>query len=80
MDELDLILEETFFEAYRIDVRWETARLVVYHDGKEMTLKLSRYPMVVRGKLKLTSLEQLDNEQFVVVIQARQEEGQAIWK
>ena len=42
--------------------------MVVCCDGKEVTLKLSRNPMVAGGKLNFVSLDQLDDDWFVVVI------------
>jgi hypothetical protein len=68
MDEIDLIIGDTFFEAYIVDVRRKLTWLVVCYDGKEVTLKLSRSPMATRGKLNLVSLERLDVERFVVVM------------
>jgi hypothetical protein len=41
---------------------------VLYRDDKEVTLKLSRNPMIVGGKLNFVSLEQLDKKLFVVVM------------
>jgi hypothetical protein len=49
--------------------------MVVCREGKEVTLKLSRNPMAAGGKLNFVSLDQLDDDWFVVVIRARQEEG-----
>ena len=68
MDEIDLIIGDTFFEAYIVDVKWKLTWLVVWYDGKNVTLKLSRSFMATRGTLNLVSLEQLDVEWFVVVM------------
>jgi len=42
MDEVDLILGDTFFEAHAVDVRRKPARLVMRRDGKEFAVKLTR--------------------------------------
>ena len=68
MDEVDLILGDTFFEAHTVDVRLKMVRLVVCRDGKEVTLQLIRIPMPGRCKLNLVSMEQMHNEQLVVVL------------
>ena len=67
MDEVDLILGNTFFEAHTVDVRRKPVRLVVCRDGKEVTLQLTRTPMAGGGKLNLVSMEQMQDEQLVVV-------------
>ena len=59
MDEVDLILGDTFFEAHTVDVRHKPVRLVVCRDGKEVTLQLTRTPMAGGGKLNLVSMEQM---------------------
>ena len=59
MDEVDLILGDTFFEAHIVDVRLKPVRFVVCRDGKEMTLQLTRTPMARGGKLNLVSMEQM---------------------
>ena len=45
MDEVDLILGDTFFEAHTMDMRPKPVRLVVCCDGKEVILQLTRIPM-----------------------------------
>lgn len=72
MDEVDLILGDTFFEAHTVDVRRKPARLVVRRDGKELVLKLTRGPSIAGGKLNLVSLDQMLEQQFVVM--AREEQ------
>ena len=62
MDEVDLILEDTFFEVHTVDVKCKLLHLVVCRDGKEVTLQLTRIPMVGGGKLNLVSLEQMQDE------------------
>ena len=59
MDEVDLILGDTFFEAHTMDVRRKPVHLVVCRDGKEVTLHLTRIPMAGGGKLNLVSMEQM---------------------
>ena len=68
MDEVDLILGDTFFETHTVDVRRKPVRLVVCRDGQEVSLKLTRSPMVGGGKLNLVSMDQMTNEQMVVVV------------
>jgi hypothetical protein len=41
MNEMDLILGDTFFETHTVDVRRKPVRLVICRNGKEMTLKLT---------------------------------------
>jgi hypothetical protein len=53
MNEVNLILGDTFFEAHTLDVKRKLLWLVVCHDGKEVTLKLRRNPMCMSGKLNL---------------------------
>ena len=50
-------------------------RLVVCRDGKEVTLQLTRTPMARGDKLNLVSMEQMQDEQLVVVVQMEQMEG-----
>ena len=68
MDEVDLILGDTFFEAHTVDVRRKPMHLVVCCDGKEVTLQLTRTPMAGGSKLNLVSMEQMQDEQLVVVV------------
>ena len=75
MDEVDLILGNTFFEAHTLDVRHKLVRLMVCHDGKEVTLQLTRTPMAGGGKLNLVSMEQMQDKQLVVVVRMEQMEG-----
>ena len=74
MDEVDLILGDTFFEAHTVDVRRKPVRLVVCRDGKEVTLQLTRIPMAGGGKLNLVSMEQMQDEQLVVWVRMEQME------
>ena len=67
MDEVDLILGNTFFEAHIVDVRCKPACLVVCRDGKKVTLQLTRIPMAGGGELNLVSMEQMQDMQLVVV-------------
>ncbi len=39
------------------------------YDGKEVSLKLIRTPMVGGGKLHLVSMDRMTNEHLVVVVQ-----------
>jgi hypothetical protein len=41
IDEINLILDDTFFEAHTMDVWQKSARLMLCWDGKEMLLKES---------------------------------------
>ena len=41
---------------------------MVCHDDKEVTLRLTRNPMVGGGKLKLVLIDQMTNEQIMVVV------------
>ena len=75
MDEVDLILRDTFFEAHIVDVRRKPVHLVVCHDSKEVTLQLIRTPMARGCKLNLVSMEQMQDEQLVEVVQMEQMEG-----
>jgi hypothetical protein len=72
MDEVDIILGDTFFETQSVDVRRKPVRLVVYCNGKEMTLKLTRFPMAGGGKLNLVSINGMSNVQMVVVVRMEQ--------
>ena len=72
MDEVDVILGDTFFESHAVDVRRKPTRLVVCRDGKELELKLTRGPLVAGGKLNMVSLNQMVEDQFVVI--AREEQ------
>ena len=80
MDEVDLILGDTFFEAHAVDVRRKPARLVVCRDDKELVLKLTRAPIAVGGKLNLVALDQMIEDRFMVVVRVGQEEDQAAGK
>ena len=75
MDEVDLILGNTFFEVHIVDVRDKLMCLVVCRDGREVSLQLTRTPMVGGGKLNLVSMEQMHNKQLLVVVQMEQMEG-----
>ena len=75
MDEVDLILGDTFFEAHTVDVRHKLVRLVVCCDGKEVILQLTRTPMAGGGKLNLVPMEKMQDEQLVVVVRMEQMEG-----
>ena len=68
MDEVDLILGDTYFEMHIVDVRLKPVRLVVCCDGKEVTLKFTRAPMARGGKLNLVSMEQMQDKQLVAVV------------
>lgn len=68
MNEVDLILGDTFFETHTVDVRCKPVRLVVCCDGKEMTLKLKKNPMAGGGKLNSVSIDQMTNVQMIVVV------------
>ena len=68
IDEVDIILGDIFFEAYAVDVKCKPVRLVMCHDGKEVTLQLIRTPMARGCKLNLVSMEQMQDEQLVVVV------------
>jgi hypothetical protein len=57
MDEVDLILSDTFFEAHIADVRQKLVWLEVCRNGKEVTLKLGRSSMAMESKLNLVFLE-----------------------
>ena len=59
MDEVDLILGDTFFEAHTVDVRCKPVSLVVCRDGKEVTLQLTKTSMAGEDKLNLVSMEQM---------------------
>lgn len=69
MDEVVLIFGDTFFEAHIMAVRQKLTWLVVCRDGEEVALKKNRSFMAVGSKLNLASLQQLDDERFVVVMQ-----------
>ena len=62
MDEVDLILEDTFFETHTVDVRRKPVRLVVCRNGKKVIFKLTRTPMAGGGKLNSVSIDQMTNE------------------
>ena len=49
--------------------------LVVYYDGKNVILKLSRTRMIRGGKLNLIFKDQMKNEKLVVVVQVKPIEG-----
>jgi hypothetical protein len=70
MDEVDLILGDTFFETHTVDVRRKPVRLIVCRNGKEMTL--TRTLMVEGGKLNLVSIDRMSNVQMVVVVRMEQ--------
>lgn len=46
MNEVDLILEDTFYETHTVDGRHKSIRLMVCHNIKEMSSKLAKIPMV----------------------------------
>ena len=75
MDEMDLLLGDTFFETHTVDVKRKPVRLVVCRDGKELSLKLTRYHLAGGGKLNLVSMDQLSNVEMVVVIRMEQLQG-----
>ena len=45
------------------------------YNGKELTLKLIKIPMVGGAKLNLVFMDQMENEQIVVVVQLEQLQG-----
>jgi hypothetical protein len=54
------ILDETFFETHMVDVsRSACSEVVMCHDGKELSLKLRKTPMIGIAKLNLVSLDQM---------------------
>jgi hypothetical protein len=69
MDEVDLILGDTFFETHTVDVRRKPVRLIFCRHGKQMTLKLTRIPLAGGGKLSLVSIDRMSNVQMIVVVQ-----------
>ena len=77
MDKVDLILVDTFFKAFIVEVTQKLVHLVVCHESKEVTLKLIRIPMVEECKLILVLMDQMKNVilQLVVVIQMGQNKG-----
>ena len=75
INEMDLILKDTFFEVHIVDVRRKPVHLVVCCDGKEVTLQLTRTPKAGGGKLNLVSMEQMQDVQLVVVVRMEQMEG-----
>ena len=68
MNEVDLILGDTFFEAHIVNMRRKLLRFMVCRDGKEVTLQLTRTAMAGGSKLNLVSMEQMQDEQLVVVV------------
>jgi hypothetical protein len=62
IDEVDLILGDTFFETHTVDVRRKPVWLEVCCNGKKMILKLTRTPMAGGGKVHLVSIEQMSDE------------------
>ena len=72
MGEMDLILEDTFFETYTVDVRHKPMQLVVCCNDNKLTVKLTMIPKIRGGKLILVSIDQKTNEQKVVVVQMQQ--------
>ena len=53
MDKVNLILGDTFFKIHIADVRRKPVWLVVYPDGKEVSLRLTMTSMAEGGKLNL---------------------------
>ena len=69
MDEVDLIVGDTFFETHTFDVSYKLVHLVVCHNNKKVTLKLTRTPIARGGKLNLVSLDHMKDLQSTVVVQ-----------
>ena len=75
MDEVDLILGDTFFETHTVGVRRKPVRLVVCREGKEVSLNLTRNPMAGGNKLNLVSIDQMSKVQMVVIVRMEQHQG-----
>ena len=68
IDEINLILDDTFFEAHTMDVWQKSAWQMLCQDGKKMLLKES---YEFSRQLSLLILRQLGDERFVIVVQTR---------
>lgn len=67
MDEVDLILETTFFKLHMVDMKRKSMLLVVCYDEKNTSLKLTKTCMIRKKNLNLLSMDQMKNEQMVVM-------------
>jgi hypothetical protein len=67
MDEVDLILETTFFKLHMVDMKRKSMLLVVCYDEKNTSLKLTKICMTRKKTLNLLSMDQMKNEQMVVM-------------
>ena len=72
MDEVDLILMETFSKTRTMDVREKPMHLIVCSDSKGMTLKPTKTPMARGGKLNLVPKDLMKNEQLIIMVQMEQ--------
>jgi hypothetical protein len=72
MNEVALILGDTFFETHTVDVKCKLVRLVICCNGKEMTLMLMKTSMAGGGKLNSVLIDRITNEQMVVVVRMEQ--------
>ena len=65
---MDLILKNTFFETHMVGVRCKPVRFEVCWDGNDVTLELTKTPMMEGCKLNLVLIDQMTNEQMVVLV------------
>lgn len=60
IDEVDVILENTFFKICTVNVRRKPVRFAVCRDGKEVNLKLTMILMAGGRNLNLVSMDKMN--------------------
>lgn len=68
MDEVDSVLVDTIFKIHPVDMMRPLVDLVNCHDGKDVTLILTKNPLGGGRKLKLVSPYPLKAQQMMVVV------------
>lgn len=69
IDEVHLILEETFIKFHMVDVKCKPVWLWCAMMAKQkLNLKLTKTPLVRGAKLNLVSMDQIKNKQLMVVV------------
>ena len=68
MDGIDLILGNTFFDTYGVDIRRRPLRVVANPEGKEIELEFTKAPNMLGSRINLVNLEELEDTRFLIML------------
>jgi hypothetical protein len=68
MDWIDLILCNTLFDTYGVDIRRRPLRVVANPEGKEIELEFTKAPNMLRSRINLVNLEELEESRFLMML------------